>query len=71
MQKYYSQADIISMLTFIGHPNRNAVGRLFKLPKNSRNENSDFLTFFKIEFYCITKYDTTNLSTRDKNMLLI
>lgn len=41
MQKYYSQADIISMLTFIGHPNRNAVGRLFKLPKNSRKEKID------------------------------
>ena len=41
MQKYYSQSDIISMLTFIGHPNRNAVGRLFKLPKNSRKEKID------------------------------
>ena len=41
MQKYYSQADIISMLTFIGHPNRYAVGRLFKLPKNSRKEKID------------------------------
>lgn len=29
------------MLTFIGHPNRNAVGRLFKLPKNSRKEKID------------------------------
>ena len=55
MQKYYSQADIISMLTFIGHPNRNAVGRLFKLPKNSRREKIDeYSKIFSYKEICKT-----------------
>ena len=55
MQKYYSQADIVSMLTFIGHPNRNAVGRLFKLPKNSRREKIDeYSKIFSYKEICKT-----------------